>query len=283
MQFLKKYWWAIVLAALVGWSGALVYFTFFPPETAIEREIKIRAGFLEPKQAKDVAEAGRMLKTVNQHVRQLPADPMLYRHILVLLGGIGNGVFTEEEKQQAEQAHPGMRWGEIESDWLGQTAAILGLPEEKRPSDLKAAAALLEAAKKEIEKKNNEGFNKDLEGLLEAVEKGEGGGLLERANEFLAKDVVEVAKDRLILMGPPAVPALVAILEQAPSGEKGARVYEVILNIIAGTRLTSLNPADLPRQVELLRKEFGEKPDAGAIGRIKEWLGSPVNRELLGK
>ena len=283
IDFIKKYWWAAVLAALVCWSAALLYFTLWPPETAMEKQVRLRAGFLEPKQAKDLDEAEDLLTTVNLQVRELPRDVILYRHIIVLMAYIGNGEFTPEQKQEAERNY-GMKWDDLRSNWLGETASLLGLSEEQRPADLKEAAEKLSEAKKRIEKENSEGFNKTLEGLLDDLKKNRSrGGLLETINKFLANDVVEIARQRLITMGTPAVPTLAKMLEENPNSAKGKRVYEVILNIIAETRLASLDPADLPKEVEALQKEFGAEPDAKAIANVKEWLDSPANRELLGK
>jgi len=272
-----------VLVALVCWSAALLYFTLWPPETAMEKQVRLRASFLEPKQAKDLNEAERLLASANLQVREPDRDVILYRHIVVLMSYIGNGEFTDEQKRKTEKDFK-MKWDDLQNSWLGETASVLGLSEEQRPTSLKEAHDKLAEAKKRIERENNEGFNKTLEGLLDDLKNNRSkSGLLETINNFLANDVVEVACQGLITKGAPAVPTLEKVLEENPNSAKGKRVYEVILNIIAETRLKTLNPADLPKEVKDVQKEFGAEPDAKAIGKIKDWLNSEGNRELLGR
>ena len=272
-----------MLVALVCWSAALLYFTLWPPETAMEKQVRLRASFLEPKQAKDLNEAERLLASANLQVREPDRDVILYRHIVVLMSYIGNGEFTDEQKRKTEKDFK-MKWDDLQNSWLGETASVLGLSEEQRPTSLKEAHDKLAEAKKRIERENNEGFNKTLEGLLDDLKNNRSkSGLLETINNFLANDVVEVACQGLITKGAPAVPTLEKVLEENPNSAKGKRVYEVILNIIAETRLKTLNPADLPKEVKDVQKEFGAEPDAKAIGKIKDWLNSEGNRELLGR
>lgn len=267
VAYIRNWWWAIVLAALLCWTGTLTYFYLFPPETALDKEVRMEADFLEPKQAADLAEARRLLEQANTYVRQLPRDVILYHDVVSLLNDI-------------DQAKPG-----DEKELIDKAAVLLLLPEENQPKDLKDAAAQLTKRKQEIEQQNSAGFNAKLDALLAEVKKKPEQATLARVNEFLKNDVPAQAKERLVLRGVPAAPKLLSLLEKHPESNQGKEIYGVILKIIADTRLTSLNPTPdaLKAQWDSTLKEFGAQPDAKAIAKIKEWLNSPGNQELLGK
>lgn len=289
IDFLQKYWWAVVLGALVCWGATLLYFTLWPPESALDKQTRLRAGFLEPKQAKDLGEAEELLKTVNQDVRLLPRDVFPYRQIMYLLAQMGSGELSDEQKHELERKM-GMTWRDIENNWIAETASLLGIPDQNRPKTLKECAELLKKKRTEIEQYNNEGFNKTLEDLLARLGRGEKGGILDEINRFLANDVVAVAKKRLILMGTPAVPIMTKILEENPSGNKGRQVYDVILSIIATRRLISLDSKDLDDVIPYLhvlavqkaigKGEFSEQ-DRSQLEKAKGRKWQDIEKEWL--
>ncbi len=289
IEFLQKYWWAIVLVALVGWSATLAYFTIWPPETAMEHEVRLRAGFLEPKQAKDLDEAQELLETVSAHVRQLPRNQMEYLLIRRLLKDIRNSEsseFRESLLAELRKSRGDIKWKDVEDEWIQQTMSILTLGQEERPERLEKAGEKLEARKKEIEKENNHRFNRKLEDILDDLKRRETQNredLLRRANEFLASEVVEMVKERLRLAGITALPCLVRLLEEDTNETRRRHLYDVILYIMACARAQSLVSADVEQTMKDLRREYGEEPDAAAVARLRDWLNSPGNRELLGK
>lgn len=409
ISFLQKYWWAIALAALAGWAIALSYFTVWPPQTAMERDIRLRAEFLEPRRAADLDGAAELLKVVNTHIRLLPADQLEYRYIRDLLDAIEKGraeiAALREELLRADRENPAGDHGEllrktaeslalkdadrpknlkdavaalqkrseeIEDGWIEQAMTILVLDRPDRPAGLDEAVTLLkdrrvrietenkllpsekrqyrsivrllaeaasceseayrrkllarlratkpEAQWKDIEDglvreaadalslagdarpaslkdaaeklrtrraalENSLGFNGTLDGLLVDLKgRRDRDELLKKVNDFLARDVVEMAEERLRLAGTPALPFLVRLLEE--KGETRARLYDVILHIIAATRLQSLT-GDIDGQIETekesLRARYGDRPDASSVAKLNEWLNSPGNRELVGK
>jgi len=289
IELLQKYWWVIVLVALVGWSATLAYFTIWPPETAMEREVRLRAGFLEPKQAKDLDEAQELLETVAAHVRQLPRNQIEYLHIRRLLQEIRNSEsskFREGLLAELRKSRDDIKWKDVEDEWIQQTMSILTLGQEERPESLEKAGEKLEARGKEIEKENNHRFNRKLEDILDDLKHRETQNredLLRRANEFLASEVVEMVKERLRLAGIMALPCLVRLLEEDTNENSRRHLYDVILHSMACARAQSLVSADVEQTMKDLRKEYGEEPDAAAVAKLRDWLNSPGNRELLGK
>ena len=289
INFLQKYWWVIVLIALAGWSAALAYFTIRPPETAMEREIRLRASFLEPRQAADLDEAAELLRTVSEHLRQLPRDQMEYLYIRHLLADIKkwkSPAFRKALLEQLRKARKEAAFEDVEENWIQRTMTILCLSQDDRPGDLAEAAELLEKRRKEIERENDMGFNNILDDLIDDLKHRETQNkrdLMKRANEFLAGEVVDMARERLMLAGTPALPYLVTLLEQDANENKRKHLYDVVLYIIACTRAQSPTSQDIEQITKELHKEYGEEPGAAAIAKLKDWLDSPGNRELLGR
>ncbi len=289
INFLQKYWWGIVLIALAGWSVALAYFTIWPPETAMEREIRLRASFLEPRQAADLDEAAELLRTVSGHLRQLPRNQMEYLYVRQLLTDIErwkSPAFRKALLEQLRKARKEDTFKDIEEKWIQRTMTVLCLGQDDRPGNLAEAAELLEKRRKEIERENDAGFNDILEDLIDDLKHRETQNkrdLMKRANEFLAGEVVDMARERLMLAGTPALPYLVTLLEQDANENKRRHLYDVILYIVACTRAQSPASQDIEQITQELRKEYGEEPNAAAIAKLKDWLDSPGNRELLGK
>ena len=284
---------AAVLAGLALWAGWLAYSTFFPPRTPYRKNVEAIAELIGGRHADAISEARKILRQVDELVREPKSRQYEYALITNWLQSMHDGRPTESQKNEILAYHRGtaqgktITWELIENDFLERAHIIIGSPLGRRFTSLKNAGDALKKRKTEIEKINKSEFNERLDDLIKKAEDaGDDKDLLFEINTFLAEEVPRRAMTSTLFKETIVVPYLVEMLDDEKAAKR-ARLYEVIVRIVAlghSEEITTKTPSE--QAVGEVKAMFGYDPNArceerrAAMEKIREWLNTPVNKKI---